>query len=234
MLGILRGRGDCLRHDFDIWVGGYPRSSNSFATAALRLGNPQLRVATHLHIPPFIINAVRANKPGLLIVRPPRDAALSWAIFWEGRITIEQALDYYLDFHQALRPLRQDIFVASFEETTTAFDSVLRRLNHKLGASFVGLPKSAPSTDRCLSYVEDWFRSSDGSLNEFRVPRPSVRRAEVKRTLEKKIQTSHRILKKLQKADELYFEFTRFEDAKCSTPLSGSAEDAVVQPSACV
>src|SRR2546423_5800456 len=87
--GILRNRGDCLADDFDIWIGGYPRSANSFATAVFKLGNPKVRVATHLHIPTFIINALRLNKPGVLLVRKPIDAAVSWAIFWEGQMKLE-------------------------------------------------------------------------------------------------------------------------------------------------
>ncbi len=117
-IGRMRGRGDCADGDFDAWIGGYPRSANSFTTAALRLSNPTLRVATHRHIPPLIISAVRAKKPGILLIRQPKDAAVSWTIFWEGRWRLEEALDYYVDFHRALLPFRRELLVAGFDEVT--------------------------------------------------------------------------------------------------------------------
>ena len=230
-LGLARGRGDCLQNDFDVWIGGYPRSSNSFATAALRLGNPQLRVATHWHIPAFIINAVRKQKPGILLLRQPIDAALSWALFWEGNVTVDQALDYYLDFHQTLVPVRPKLFVASFEEITGGFESVLQRFNQKFGTSLAGLSSDDASLNRSLSYLEDWFRSPDGTVNEFRVPRPSNKRMELKKNLLEQIQKSSRTIQKLDKANEVYARFGEGPSSRFPAVQVNSVEATIAQSS---
>jgi hypothetical protein len=202
--GLLRGRGDCVGSGFDIWIGGYPRSANSFATAALRLCNPGVRIATHWHIPTFIINAARANTPGMLLLRRPAEAVVSWTIFWEGRLRLEDALDYYIDFHRALLPFCSHLFVASFEEITGDFNDVLRRFNQRFGTFYLGLPKDEATANRCISYMEDWFRSPDGSVNELKVPRPSTKRAELKIGLTEDLQKSGKTSKALIKAEQIY------------------------------
>jgi hypothetical protein len=227
----VRGRGDCLQTDFDVWVGGYPRSSNSFATAALKLGNPGMKVATHWHIPAFIINAVQRHKPGILMLRHPIDAAVSWTLFWEGRLTIDQALDYYLDFHQALVSLRPQLFVATFEEATGAFHNVVERFNQKFGTSVSSLPMDEVSTNRCLAYVEHWFRSPSGLVNEFKVPRPSSKRTELKKQLLQRIKTSRQSLQRIGKAEHLY---SRFLDGQAAPTISverDSVEPTLAHPS---
>lgn len=215
-LGILRGRGDCAEKGFDLWVGGYPRSANSFVTAALRLANPEVRVATHWHIPTFIINAVRKHKPGIFLVREPTDAALSWAIFWEGRRTIEYTLEYYLDFHRALLPYRDELFIASFDEATGHFEQLLRRFNSRFGTAYISLAVDQSSLNRCVTCVEDWFRAPDGSVNEFTVPRPSPMRAELKAKLFQELRSSPGLLRKLAVANDLYKSFSSTQN---SVPL---------------
>jgi hypothetical protein len=202
--GILRNRGDCANAQFAVWIGGYPRSANSFATAALRLGNPGVRIATHWHIPTFIINAARAGIPGMLLLRRPAEAVVSWTIFWEGRIELEDALDYYLDFHRALLPFCSHLFVASFEEVTRDFNTVLGQFNQRFGTFYLGLPKDEVTANRCTSYIEDWFRSPDGSVNEFRVPRPSTKRAKLKIGLTEQLRESRKPSEALVKAEQIY------------------------------
>lgn len=203
----MRGRGDCLGNDYNIWVGGYPRSANTFVTAALRLANPQTCVATHWHIPAFIIRGLRLNKPGILLIREPLDAALSWAIFWHGRVKLEHWLDYYVDFHSALLPYQGQLFVAGFEEATSNFEVMVGRFNKKFGTEIVACAVDGFSRERCFDYVEDWFREPDGTLDEFKVPRPSMQRNRLKGKLLEDLRHSSRLGEKLKKAQEIYNKF---------------------------
>jgi hypothetical protein len=153
-LGILRGRGDCLKQDCDVWMGGYPRSANTFAVAAFKLANPEARLVSHFHIPPFIINCVRSRKPGVFLIRTPEDAAISWTIYWKGHTKLEHCLDYYLDFHRVMRPYISELFVAPFDIVIKDFPSVIEGLNRRFGARFSVLPHDGVTVAECLSWIE--------------------------------------------------------------------------------
>jgi hypothetical protein len=206
-LGIVRGRGDCLGNGYDVWLGGYPRSANTFATAAFKLANPGVSVASHFHIPPFIVRGLNLGKPGIFLIRRPIDCVVSWTIYWEGRLRLEQALDYYVDFHRALVQFKSDLFVATFEETTRQFSRVIRKFNQRFGTNYSCLPHDQKSVDRCLSYADDFARSGDGSVNEFTVSRPSEKRAATKAELTSRFHTSAKLAKRLVDANRLYDTF---------------------------
>jgi hypothetical protein len=193
--------------------------------ASFKLSNPALNVVTHWHIPAFVINALRLKKPGILLIRQPLDAALSWAIFWEGRMRVEDALDYYADFHRTLLPHRRKLFVATFAEATGRFEDLLDRFNDKFGTKCLALPPGNGNLNRCVSYVEDLFRAPDGSLNEFTVPRPSPQRAKLKAELLEQMGNSPRLLRKLAAADELY---TVFRGGSANNDSLGSGSDAAL------
>jgi hypothetical protein len=207
-VGLLRNRGDCVKRDIDVWIGGYPRSSNSFAAAAFALSNPGVRVARHWHIPAFIIHAVRSGTPGIFLVREPANSVVSWTIFWQGRWNLEDALDYYVDFHRALLPYRLQLFIASFEEVTNRFDLVVQNCNARFGTSFAALAPSDCTSDRCFSLVEDWFRGPDGSVDELVVARPSDHRAGLKAKLVEDLRNSPKLARKLAAAEQMYSNFS--------------------------
>src|SRR5438105_4275553 len=74
--GVVRHDCDCLQNGFDVWMGGFPRSANTFAVAAFKLANPTVQLATHFHVPPFIIHGLRCGKPGFFLIRQPEEAVI--------------------------------------------------------------------------------------------------------------------------------------------------------------
>src|SRR3954463_12597754 len=160
--GVLRDRGDCLEKDFEVWFGGYPRSANTFSIASFNLANPHVRIARHWHIPAFIINAVRLGKPGILHLRRPEDSVVSWTIFWRGQHELADSLDYYIDFHRALLPYREKIFVAVFERIIHEFESVMRQFNSRFGTDYAEPEPSQRTADARMAIIEDRFRGADG------------------------------------------------------------------------
>src|SRR5579863_3466138 len=121
--GIARDRGDCFDASHDLWIEGYPRSANTFAVKSFLAVNPSAKICSHHHIPTFVIQSLRQGKPGMLLLRKPEDAALSWAIFWQE--CIGECLDYYVDFHRTLLPYVPDLFIVQFDEAITRFDAVV-------------------------------------------------------------------------------------------------------------
>jgi hypothetical protein len=165
---------------------------------AFQMANPHLRIRSHRHIPPFIINSVERQKPGLFLIRKPEDAAISWAIYWNS--PVEPCLDYYIDFHRILLPYASKMYVASFEEVTTDFDGLIRQFNTSLNTRY-GLPGYEAGV--VFSRIEEESRNHKGELNELQICRPSLRRAELKEGLVRGL--SHgTTARKLEKARDLY------------------------------
>jgi len=203
----MRGHGDCLMADFDMWIGGFPRSANTFTSACFKLANPKVKVASHYHIPAFIINWIQKRKPGLFLIRQPVDSVVSWTIFWQGQMKVGEALDYYIDFHRAMLGYREDLFLARFEEAVSDFAGVVKRLNARFGTRFSALPEQPGSLSRCISYIEDHARGEDGRVNEFTVSRPSNQRVGLKPKLLEELKGSDRLVRKMEVADQLYRQF---------------------------
>ena len=88
-----------------------------------------------------MIQAVRDGKPGMLMLRKPEDATLSWAIFWRDHVG--DCLDYYVDFHRPLLPYLSSLFIAPFEEVTSRFDAVVSRFNRTFATRFEAIAHNA-------------------------------------------------------------------------------------------
>jgi len=206
--GLIRRRGDCLSGDYDAWIGGYPRSANTFSAAAFRLSNPSVRLATHFHIPPFVINAVRLKKPGIFLVRPPEDTVVSWTIYWKGRVKSQDCLDHYLDFHRIMAPYISSLFVAPFDVVIRDFGKVIEGLNARFGSQFSTLPHDGKMVSECFSKIEELAPVEvDGSPDESIIHRPSTFREELKPAVLRELRSSRKASSKLEEAKELYTAF---------------------------
>lgn len=222
--GLLRGRGDCLAEDFDLWIDGFPRSANTFCLKAFQMGNPTARVRCHRHIPPFIIHALDAAKPGMFLVRKPIDAACSWAIFWN--IGLAPCLDYYIDFHQALRSRIPELFIVSFEQVTTRFERVIEKFNQRFGTSYASMPSKPSLAADCFAHIDRSSVGSGDSVNERTISRPSLHRAQLKPALLAEVQTQPALRSKLDRANGLYLQFRA--GARAGFPALGSVTTGLV------
>ncbi len=204
--GRLRNRGDCLAQDYEVWIDGFPRSANTFAVTAFALANPGVQVRSHRHIPPFILQSLMDEKPGILLIRKPEDAVISWAIFWNAGL--DSCLDYYLDFHRALRPFAGGVFVAEFEEVTSRFGQVIERFNQRFGTEYAAIGQDSEEEAKCFSLIEkESVREQAKAVNELRVCRPSPHRSKIKPGLLAHLRGSPALRSKLEQANELYAAF---------------------------
>ena len=220
--GLLRGRGDCLSGDYEAWIGGYPRSANTFSAAAFRLANPAVRLATHFHIPPFVINAIRLKRPGIFLVRPPEDTVASWTIYWKGKVKSEDCLNHYLDFHRIMAPYISSLFVAPFEVVTRDFGQVIQGLNDRFGTQFSTLPHDGKMVSECFSRIEEIAPVEvDGALDESIIYRPSSFRQELKPVVLRELRSSLKTSAKLDEAKELYHAFCQ-APSRASLPQTTS------------
>src|SRR5688572_15708483 len=91
-------RATLARPDTAIVIEGFLRSGNTFSVAAFQIANgSELHIGRHLHGAPHVLRAVRMGLPTLVLVRPPRDAVLSYLVR-RPTLTPYDGLLEYLDF----------------------------------------------------------------------------------------------------------------------------------------
>src|SRR6266516_4034644 len=117
-------------------IDGYTRSASTFAVYALQLSQDKpVRLAHHLHAPAQLIRAARRGVPALVLIREPQGAVLSQLIREPG-VALPDALVAYARFYTCLLPYYDKFVVADFEEVTSDFGSVIRRVNKQFGTTF--------------------------------------------------------------------------------------------------
>jgi hypothetical protein len=145
----------------------------------------------------------------MFLIRAPEDAVVSWAIYWNGYL--EESLDYYLDYHQALRPYAFEMFVVSFEVTTSQLGREIERFNKKFGTTYAAFEHNGEVVSGCFSRIEETSRvarnGGSGAVNELTVCRPSPYRAPVKMAMVQQLHKSPVLRRKLERANELYRAF---------------------------
>ena len=127
---------EVISHETEFVIDGYTRCASTFAVYAFQLAQPRpVRMAHHLHAPAQLIAAAKADIPTLVLIRDPAGAILSQVIREPG-VSIRDALFSYTRFYDKLEPHRSSYVVADFEQTTTAFGHVIRRVNERFGTSY--------------------------------------------------------------------------------------------------
>lgn len=125
-----------VRPGDDVVIEGYPRSANTFATYAFEQAQGRkLKMGNHFHSPAQFHLAARYGVPAMLVIRQPRDAALSYMVFSPG-MSASDALRRYIGFHKPLIGIADRFIVAPFEEITSDFDCSIDRLNRKFSTAF--------------------------------------------------------------------------------------------------
>jgi hypothetical protein len=203
--GLLRRRGNVFAKDIQLYIGGYPRSGNTFTRAAFLSANPRTNIQSHRHIPTFVIHQLNSGMPGLVLIRKPLDAAVSWAIHEDE--TLEEALAYWSDYYETLLPMRSQLFVARFEDVTTNLGNVMTSFNSRFGTSYVPFEHTPENAAICFQLIEDDNRKPCGEIREMRVCRPSAPRRMVKEAHLRELTQSDFLRKELVRAEEIYEAF---------------------------
>lgn len=131
----------------ELVIEGFPRSANSFAVGAFKAAqlNP-VSVATHLHAPAQIILAARKNIPTLVLIRRPTDAVVSLRSLdlevnsskpsRARNFNVEHLLKNYIHFYTSIMPYKDKYVLGCFEEVTSNFGSVIKRINERYNTNF--------------------------------------------------------------------------------------------------
>jgi hypothetical protein len=173
------------RRDTAIVIEGFLRSGNTFSVAAFQIANgTELHVGRHLHGAPHVLRAVRLGLPTLVLIRPPRDAVLSYLVR-RATLTPHDAVLEYLDFYRTAWPVRDRFVVGLFDRVTSDFGAVLEQVNQRFGTSFQRYDPTPENEARAFRLVEEMNRlETGGEVVESLVGRPSAERSRRKQELE--------------------------------------------------
>ena len=177
---LLRTRDDVKRvvsRDTQLVIEGFPRSGNSFARRAFVVAQngsfDTTRIAHHLHVPAQVVQAARWQIPTLVLIRRPRDAVLSFAL-WDP-ISVDQALRYYVSFYETVEKYRDSYVLGLFEEVTEDFGQVIKRMNDKFGTAFSLFRHDEQNVGRVFADMDTYARKKYGETQwERKVHHPSA------------------------------------------------------------
>jgi hypothetical protein len=139
----------------ELVIDGHKRSAGTFAAIAFQLAqNDHVRLAHHMHAVGPLLAAARRKLPILVVVREPQPTILS-AFLRDPRVTPRQWLKTYADFYESLAPYRDRFVVATFEEVTSDFGAVTRRVNDRFETAFRGFEHTPDNVQAVFGLIDE-------------------------------------------------------------------------------
>ncbi|MCE5288727.1 MAG: hypothetical protein LLG14_05740 [Nocardiaceae bacterium] len=144
-----------VSHQTAIVIDGFPRSGNSFARAAFRQANPGLGIASHLHSPLLIKQAVKRALPTILLIRDPRDATASLVQFLP-QLKLRYALDEYRRYYERVARYLNHVLVADFPDVVRegGFAATLEACNDRFGSAFQGYVETSEAVSAVRQEIQ--------------------------------------------------------------------------------
>ncbi len=124
-----------VREDTNIVIEGFPRCGNTFAVASFKHSNQDLEIASHVHLPYQIIFSKKYKTPAIFLIRNPLDS-ISSLMIRDSKYTIQDAILYYIKFHQIVIKYKTHAIISDFTSTINDFPSIIKKLNNKMGTNF--------------------------------------------------------------------------------------------------
>ena len=198
-----------VNSETEIVIEGYPRCANTFAVVAFTQSQPRpVKVAHHLHSIAQLRRGVQLGIPALVLLRDPREAVLSLAIRLE-HATPQWAAEEYIDFHAGVAQLQEYVLFADFEEVTSDFGKVIRKLNNRFRSCFSEFEHTDANVAKCYEQIDSIERRDAGgrNLRATHVARPSDDRRRCKDAIAALLD-SPEVLPLIREADRLYRDLT--------------------------
>lgn len=163
-----------VREHTSVVIEGFPRSANTFAVYAFRSAQDEnVSIASHIHLPLQVREGSRLHKPTLVLIREPTAAAVSLAVRNEP-LTLRQCLRSYIVFYKSILSYQSTFVAATFDQVTSDFGKVTRRLNCKYGTRFIEFQHTPENVENVwrdvnLKYKE-WNWSQDDVVKKSNYP----------------------------------------------------------------
>jgi hypothetical protein len=198
----------------ELVIEGFPRSANSFAFWAFRFSQDRpVKIAHHVHVPAQVIYAVKHEIPSLVLIREPADAVIALKIRYPW-IAIKDALYAYKVFYKRIQPYFEGFVLATFEDVTTDYGEVIRKVNEKFGTRFNVFEHSPENVRRVFSLIEERARQLTGmeQVDSF-AAFPSAKKEAIKQTLRSALDDC-RLHPQLAECRAIYVEMLKMREAR--------------------
>lgn len=140
--------------DTEVVLEGFPRAANTFMVLAFQLAQERkVKVAHHTHVPAQLTRAVSFGLPAIVSVREPIDAVTSLKIF-DPKISSSTYLSSYIGYHTYLESISDSVIIATFEDITLNFGSVILAMNDKFGTEFSAFSGSSQAVEKVYQAIE--------------------------------------------------------------------------------
>ena len=148
-------------NETELVVEGFPRSANMFCVNYIEhvLGEngKKIKIAHHTHSELNVILGQKLDKAGLILVREPIDALVSYLIYYDG-VKIDKAIDRYLKFYETVSIVKGEWPFVDFSKVTKDFNSLIFAINEKFD---LGYPTSRDSTEAALDVQEKMTKRAE-------------------------------------------------------------------------
>ncbi|MEM9907318.1 MAG: hypothetical protein AAF921_20075 [Cyanobacteria bacterium P01_D01_bin.44] len=174
----------------DICIEGFPRSANSFFAKAFRLYNPTAKAAHHMHAPMQVIKATEYGIPCVVLIRKPIDAIASVLVV-DRTLSTRFAIQSYINFYERIWPMRDQVIISDFKDTTTRPHRTIERVNQRYGTAF----QMEPITPGVKETIFSQLQETQKRLNqpEHLVAIPTEAKARIKQAVLQEL-TAHPLL----------------------------------------
>ncbi len=128
----------------DFCVEGFPFSANTFAYCAVLDGNPGLVGGHHTHMEGQVLRAAQLGIPTALVIRDPRDAVESLAVFDGGQAAARHFVPLWADYHRRLSTLIEEggVVVCPFDRVVADPSFTVGAINARFGTD-LAIPVSS-------------------------------------------------------------------------------------------
>ena len=135
-------------------IEGFPRSGNTFTTFAIGDAcNHQITIASHVHQPSQIKNAIARGVPTVFVIRDPVFALASY-LAWDQRFSASAVIREYCSYHRQLVPYADRFLICEFDEITSNISTVIERINRRYSLNIPPFDEGPSNVKRLFAQIE--------------------------------------------------------------------------------
>jgi len=201
------------RHTVDLVIEGYPRSGNTFAWHAFTSAQSRsFHILHHSHMAATIIESAKQKIPTLVLIRPPKDASISYCIY-QDNLPLRMALAHWINFHKAIAPYRSEFVLARFEEVITDFGKAIGSVNERYSTNFTIFDHTKENADCILDEINQRSkiiatRAGFAQDIDKKISMPSTARNQIKEQFLEDLSVKKSLRRLLANANDIYEQFT--------------------------